>query len=221
MPAVAVENIFLWNLSESAFPFPREPHCSPPYFDFIWGWKERNWLRKTGGAGVSNYLRPGSGHPIISLCYNCPSCRRIQISVGVSGIKRFIVRQEVRLATEIRGPCRDLSYIWIWDGPGCRPNTRVNNCWVADRNTIQDPWIYLFCSHRGLHMDFRPLHNFLSFCRLLVYLIWIYFLIFLTEAAAVALIWRHLRAATRQLPVYSQPANLAYSGSLADQMLDF
>lgn len=121
VPAVAVENIFLWNRSESAFPFPREPQCSPPYFDFIWGWKERKWLRKTGGAGISNYLRPGSGHPVISLCYNCPSCRRIQISVGVSGIKRFIVRQEVRLATEIRGPCRDLSYIWIWDGPGCRP----------------------------------------------------------------------------------------------------
>lgn len=91
--------LFLWNLRKNTFPLVIWNHHSL-LFVLYWRLERQGRPRERGGAGISNYLRPGSGHPIISLCYNCPSCRRITISVEESAIKCCIVRQEVRLATE-------------------------------------------------------------------------------------------------------------------------
>lgn len=76
-----------------------------PVFPFVWlCWRlgrinHWGWRREL----VLPLLYTDKVRRIISLCYNCLSCSGILISVGMSGIKSYIVRQEVGFATKIRG----------------------------------------------------------------------------------------------------------------------
>lgn len=94
---------------------------------------------------------------IISLCCSCLFCRGIMISVGMSENKSYIGRQEVSLATKIRGHAEicQLHLNMRRSGPQAKHKGEMrNNCSAGEQNKVQQPCIYSCSSHISLHMDF-------------------------------------------------------------------
>lgn len=70
---------------------------------------ERANHRGDTGRYCYHYSYNDKVYGIISLCCSSLFCRGILISFGMSENKSYIVRQELSLATKIKGPSRDLS----------------------------------------------------------------------------------------------------------------
>ena len=94
---------------------------------------------------------------IISLCCSCLFCRGILISFGTSENESHIVRQEVSLATKIRGHAEICQLHLNMRRSGLQAKHKGesrNKCSAGDQNKVQHPCTYSCSGYISLHMDF-------------------------------------------------------------------
>lgn len=109
-------------------------------------------------AGLFCYRYPYNDKLRI-LVRSCLFCRGILIPLGMSENKSYIVRQEVSLATEIRGHAEICHPHLNMRRSGLQAKhkgERRNNCSAGDQNKVLHPCSFSFPRHISLHMDFSP-----------------------------------------------------------------
>lgn len=97
------------------------------------------------GRSCYHYAYNDKVYSIISLCCSCLFCGSIQISVGMSENKSYVVSQEVKLATKTRGHAGNCQLHLNMRRSGLQAKHKGegrNKCSAGDQNKVQHPCTY-------------------------------------------------------------------------------